>query len=354
MSGVFPVWEYWDPEGGAKTYHGREITLVQPRKQAAPTTTYRKNYPAPELYWKHPPPPDGSIRPVPDFGHTSSHRDQFREWPLGLSGPVIPAYPERRSNPKLSAVTTARASYVQPPLPPQMDYGPKRTFKQSREPIGTTTMRADYPEWPLPAGHVMPTAHPGRHVPFLGTTTTRADYKQPAELPPPPAPTSNPPYVVPKFDGTTEYRAKYEEVPLPPGPFGAIGLQVASSAYKYGGVGGQFYQMIAQGLPAPQHANKTFTTVIDDQQTAAIVIVCKRRDMADGVVLGYFSLEGLIKAAVGIPKVDVTLKLTSEKSLHASATYIQGQKKKALTFTSAKRGLPLRSVTSTQEIPKGY
>jgi len=350
---TFPVWDYWDPEASAKTYHGREITVVQPMKQATPTTTYRKHYPAPQLYWKHPPPPDGKIRPVPDFGHTSSHRDQFREWPMGLSGPVIPGYPERKSNPKLSAITTSRASYVKPDLPRQLNFGPTREHKPRNEPIGTTTMRADYLEWRLPGGHVMPTGPAARDVPFMGTTTTRADYKQPAELPPPPAPTSNPPYVVPKFDGTTEYRAKYEEVPLPPGPFGAIGLQVASGAYKRGGVGGQFFQMIAQGNPAPQHANKTFTTTIDDQQTAAIIVVCKRADMADGVVLGYFSLEGLVKAPLGKPKVDITLKLLSEKSLHASATYIQGQKKKALTFTSARRGPPLRSVTNTDEVPKG-
>eukprot|EP00325_Prymnesiales_sp_UTEX-LB-985_P026789 CAMPEP_0174719632 /NCGR_PEP_ID=MMETSP1094-20130205/31568_1 /TAXON_ID=156173 /ORGANISM="Chrysochromulina brevifilum, Strain UTEX LB 985" /LENGTH=350 /DNA_ID=CAMNT_0015919963 /DNA_START=30 /DNA_END=1082 /DNA_ORIENTATION=+ len=347
----FPTWEYWDPESAARTFQGREITVVQPRKQAAPTTNYRHDYPAPELYWKHKPAPDGRIRPVPDFGHTSSHRDQFREWPLGLSGPVIPGYPERRSNPKLSAVTTSRASYVQPQLPQRMDYGPTRTHKPRNEPIGTTTMRADYPEWPLPAGHAMPSEQPGRNVPFMGTTTTRADYKQPAELPPPPAATANPPHVVPKFGGTTEYRAKYEEVPLPPGPFGAVGLQVASNAYKYGGVGGQFFQMIAGGNPAPQHASKTFTTTIDDQQTAAIVVVCKRSQMADGVVLGHFSLEGLIKAPVGVPKVEVMLKLTNEKTLNASATYIQGQKKKALTFTSAKRGPALRSVTNTDEVP---
>ena len=313
---------------------------------------YRMDYPAPELWWKHPPPPDPNTRPVPDFGHTSSYRDQFKAWKVGDGASVMPAYPERKFNPKLSAVTTSRASYIQPQLPTKMSHGPKREAHMRDEPIGTTTMRADYLRWSLPGGHVMPSALTSKEIPFNGTTTTRADYERPAELPPPPARKDRPPHVVSKFDGTTEYRAKYERVPLPPGAFGAIGLQIASKAYKFGGIGGQFCPMIPQGSPAPQQASKTFTTVVDDQKTASIIVVCKRNDAYDGLILGYFSLEGLRRGAVGSQKVEVSLKLTNEKTLHASATYSQGGKTKALTFTSAK-GPPLRAVTTTDEVPPG-
>jgi len=347
-----PSWEQWDPDSGAKTFHNSEITLCQPRQQPAITTVYRQDYPKHELWWKHPPPPDPNLRPVPDFNHTSSHRDQFRAWKLGDGASVAPAYPERKYNPKLSGTTTTRASYIQPALPPKMSYGPKREARQTDVPIGTTTMRSSYQPWTLPGAHFTPAGPAPREIPFNGTTTTRADYQQPAELPPPPAGKNNPPHVVSKFDGTTEYRAKYEQVPLPPGAFGALGLQIASKAYKFGGIGGQFCPMIPQGSPAPQQASKTFTTVVDDQTTASIIVVCKRNDAYDGLILGYFNLEGLRRGVVGSQKVEVSLKLTNEKTLHASATYSQGGKTKALTFTSAK-GPPLRAVTTTDEVPSG-
>ena len=57
---------------------------------------------------------------------------------------------------------------------------------------------------------------------------------------------------MPNFEGTTEYRVAYAQVPLPLGMPADIGLQVASGAYKAGGVGGQFELMIQQGAPAPQ------------------------------------------------------------------------------------------------------
>ena len=48
----------------------------------------------------------------------------------------------------------------------------------------------------------------------------------------------------------------------------------------------------------------------------------------------------------------VILKLQSEKTLHASATYVQGGKKTALTFVSAgPKAPPLRSVTDLSEVP---
>ena len=128
--------------------------------------------------------------------------------------------------------------------------------------------------------------------------------------------------------------------------------QVATKPYKFGGEGGQFYPMIKQGAPAPQHASKTFTTVEDNQAQASIVVVTKRSDRPDGVVLGFFPIE-VAKGPVGVPKIEVSLKLINEKSLAASATYIQGNKKKALTFVSGGRGSkPLRAVTEVSDVPR--
>ena len=79
--------------------------------------------------------------------------------------------------------------------------------------------------------------------------------------------------------------------------------QVASKAYKAGGVGGQFELMIQQGAPAPQVASKTFTTVVDGQNAAAIGVVAKRAEYPHGVILGTFTMDGIKAAPTGVPKV---------------------------------------------------
>ena len=168
-----------------------------------------------------------------------------------------------------------------------------------------------------------------------------------------------------------------------------IGLQVASKPYKAGGVGGQFEVMIKQGTPAPCVAQKTFTTVVDMQTKAAIVVVAKRSNVRDrtpstpgpglatkntppprdhrpafgwsraaqaldGVILGHFSMDGITPGKTGGPKVEVSLKLADEKTLHASAVYKQGNKQKTLTFQAAKRQPGLRAVTNSDEVPEEY
>jgi len=347
-----PDWKHWDSDTYAKHFHGREITLFEFPQGGKMGTTYRADYPEPPLYWQHQPPPDHSNRPTPAFGHTTSHRADYIERPFHGAAQVM-TRPQQQFTPKLSAMTTARNDYKVPALPPATQ--PRRTasFVPNDDPMGTTTMRADYVEWKMPGGRQKSPSLAAQPTKFHGMTTTRNDYPWPAALPPPRENAGNPIHEVPLFDGTTEYRAKYELVPLPLGLPADIGLQVATRAYKSGGVGGQFHLMIKQGAPAPCGANKTFTTVVDQQQSAAIVVVAKRPEFAHGVILGHFSMEGIYPEKVGIPKVEVTLKLVNEKTLQASALYKQGKKTKALTF-QAKKGPPLRTVAQASEVPKDF
>jgi len=224
-------------------------------------------------------------------------------------------------------------------------------FKASAVPMGTTTMRADYLEWTMPSQFARPDQAEPMPSKFYGNTTTRSDFHWPAEMPPPPQPPENPAHAVPNFEGTTEYRSAYELVPLPGGLPADIGLQVSTKPYSVGGVGGQFHLMIKQGAPSPCSAMKTFTTVVDKQQSAAIVIVAKRPENMNGVILGHFLVDALIPEKFGVPKVEVTLKLVNEKTLQASAYYKNGRTRKALVF-QVKKGPPLRNVASASEIPE--
>jgi len=221
------------------------------------------------------------------------------------------------------------------------------------EPLGTTTARSDFQQWELPARHVRPGLPASQlNLRFQPQTTSRMDFPPPPNMAPPKERPPHKKHIVAPFLGTTEHRASFEQMQLPSGNHGAIGLQIASKPYAKGGVGGQFELMIREGAPAPQQATKVFTTVVDDQTSAAIVVVTKRRDRADGVVLGYFTMEGIGKAPTGVPKVEVSLKLSSEKILDASATYVQGNKRKALRFTSG-TGPSLRYVTDATKVPEG-
>lgn len=119
--------------------------------------------------------------------------------------------------------------------------------------------------------------------------------------PPPPSPllppASCPSVCSPGSAGTSHDLTQPHVPPTDP--------QVASGPYKKGGTGGHYEPMIKQGAPAPQVAQKTFTTTADEQTTADIVVVTKREDRPDGVVLGFFRLAGLKKGPQGIPKIEV-------------------------------------------------
>lgn len=225
-----PLWSSWDGHTYGKHFHGRELTVFSMPKQAGASTTYRNDYPEPPLYWKHAPKPDHSKRPVGDFPHTTSHRNDFQPHKVGGGAAILRPYPEQRYHPKLSAVTTARDSYQQPKLPPARPRTAQVAYSTTDLPMGTTTMRDDYQQWKIPSRHNVHQPHNSKPTKFHGTTTTRSDYNWPAEIPPPPAMyqarTDNRP--VPNFEGTTEYRVSYAAVQLPMGMPADIGLQVTA------------------------------------------------------------------------------------------------------------------------------
>jgi len=347
-----PIWEHWDSDTGASQFHKREITLFKIEGAGEDTTTYRHDYPLHKLHWTHKPPIDHLGREVPPFGHSTSHRDAYLEWPFSANLPTKREAPLKHPA-KLACVTEQRAAFKQPQIPMPKIREKSVPFKPKDATLGTTTMRADYLEWPVQdrPGKSQPNAP--KEYNFAGNTTTRAAFLWPKELPPPPAAKKNPPHVVPPFEGNTTHRNDYVLVPLPMGLPANIGLQVATRPYKVGGVGGQFELMIKQGVPAPCVASTTFTTVVDGQIAASIVIVAKRSDAPTGVILGMFSMDGIKPGPTGVPKIDVTLKLSDEKTLAAQAVYRNGNKTRLLTF-QAKNGPPLRQVSNATEVPSSF
>lgn len=355
-SKIAPQWNHWDEEDGARQYHGKEITLAAGPKNFGSVTTYKHDFPAPKLYWKHQPPKNKAPAPVSAFGCTTSYREAYQPWGLSSAvAPVLSAPPVPKFKPKLSTQTTARESYKTPARGPARPSMSQPTFTPNDAPMGTTTMRADYQEWknmrptdPIQASIGQPST---RETKFTGTTTTREGYQWPTLVAGPKASPQRSAYTGSSpFDGNTEYRARYGKLTLPEGMAASLGVQVATKAYKAGGVGGQFEMMIPQGANAPTTVVKHFTTVKDDQSQTAIVVIAKREGMAHGVELGTFTMENIKAAPVGHPKVEVTYRLSDEKTLHVSALYRQGNRVKALTFHE--KNMPLRRVAEMTDLPR--
>jgi hypothetical protein len=353
-----PAWEHWDGDTFAKLYHGREVTLASSYKVKLPTTTsHRADYPVPPLFWKHTPKPFHADLHTGPFDGTTSYRADFVSYAdLAAARPQRRPYPEQKFRPKLQTATETRQSFQRPPLPPPRPKTAQAAFRSVHGSTGTTTMRADFQQWPMPQRHTRNKEEVTHKQNKLQTsTTTRSDYQVPKGLQPPPTKfkkSTQSALETGPFESTTEYRASYDSVQLPEGLPATIGIQVASSSYKSGGVGGQFEVMIRQGAPSPCIVQKTFTTVVDAQNKATIVVVAKRPEYPHGVVLGTFSLSGF-KGPTGVPKMEVTLKLADERTLHASAVYKQGGKAKALTFR-ARAGPKLRKVTQVDDVPDDF
>jgi len=354
-SGVPPTWSAWDGPTYGQHFHGRELTVWSMQSNVHhEATTYRNDYPRPPLFWKHVERPDHSNRPAADFNHSTSHRDDFKAHRLAGLQPERKPYPEQKYHPKLQATTTSRESFLRTSLPPPRAKTPQVAHSTLDLPMGTTTMRDDYRQWTFPERHTKAETHAPKPTKFHGTTTTRSDFPWPKSLQPPPSmyKTNREPREVPDFDGDTTYRQAYSRVQLPRGMAADIGLQVANKPYAKGGVGGQFEPMIDVRKSAPQIVSKTFTTAQDGQPAVAIVVVAKRPEYPHGVILGTFTMDGIRSAPTGVPKIEVTLKLLNEKTLHASALYRNGKRTKALTFRAAKQAPNLRAVATADDIPE--
>lgn len=354
-AGVPPTWTAWDSGTYADHFRGKELTLVTvPALKGNDQSTHRVDYPKPPLYWKPNPPPDYSNREVAEFPWTTTHRDTFKKHSLGGLMPARHPYPEQKFHPKLQASTTTREGFPRHQLPPARPRTAQIAHQTPDIPIGSTTMRDDYVQWGFQPRHQTPTQHASRPTKFHGITTTRSDFPWPAKIQPPPSMynTNRDSRPVPEFEGDTTYRQAYGKVELPRGMPADIGIQVASKPYAQGGVGGQFELMIQQRKAAPQVATKTFTTAQDGQPAVAIVVVAKRAEYSHGVILGTFTMEGIKSAPTGVPKIEVTIKLVNERTLHASALYRNGKRTKALTFQAAGKGVPpLRQVATADDIP---
>jgi len=334
---VVPSRAHWDSDESARLHHGHELTMWEPIRPAATTTTHRHDFlgVGQRNAW---PSKYTTPRFERKFEGESTYRSAYKAWPTNPMQPHGPGTLAAKSFPFLGT-TTANDSYRYPKPKDRTQRRPDRPEAASHPFKGTSTMMDDYRPWPVQARHAGKEAPEIKSIPFQGATIAH-DYKWPKaattrskrdkQISAPKQP----------FDGLSEYNAKYTNIPLPKGLPCNLGLQVASKPYAYGGIGGQFLSMIAAGTPTPVIVTKDLTTVQDMQQLANIIVIAKRDDYADGIELGRFTMEGIKPAKVATQRVTVTYKLLNEQTLQCSATYKEGNRTVNLTFRDSR---PLRS-----------
>jgi molecular chaperone DnaK len=85
--------------------------------------------------------------------------------------------------------------------------------------------------------------------------------------------------------------------------------------------GGSFTALLERNSKIPSSRTRTFTTVVDNQESVRIVVrQGHSRRAHENELLGEFRLEGLRSAPRMEPKLDVTFRLDLSGMLHVSAT----------------------------------
>lgn len=85
-------------------------------------------------------------------------------------------------------------------------------------------------------------------------------------------------------------------------------------------LGGVFTRLVPKNSTIPSKTTKTFSTAADNQTEVEIKVLQGEREIAaHNKLLGNFNLVGLLPAAKGVPKIDVTFDIDANGIVHVSA-----------------------------------
>lgn len=103
-------------------------------------------------------------------------------------------------------------------------------------------------------------------------------------------------------------------------------------------LGGVATSLIARNTPIPVKRSEIFTTAAD-MQTAVTIHVCQgeRPFAADNTSLGEFTLDGLVPAPRGVPKIAVTFDIDANGILDVTAKDLATSKSQSLRITGSTR-----------------
>lgn len=332
----------WVGKDAAARYAGVEITKWAPLSKPVTTTQQddfapQKPVPARPADWTK------KIQPRSDtkrmYGDVSSHVADYHPWPdcrrkasLQSGRDAV----EARGG-TFAGVTTSADSY-KPPLhgPRHIPYQSAHKPYEARSANYSSTYNLSYLPFdcnPAPSMRP-PVLSPVRAGGKTGKSSYAEEYFQ-KPLNPKVVPWQNLerkkiPDGSSGHTGSSTHNADFIEHPTRELLRLDLGVQISNRPYKHGGTGGRFQLMIPAGSAAPTQCEMSFTTVVDAQQLAHIVVVAREQGEEVGAELGHFKLGEIKEADQGVPRVKVTFTLHKENLLKVSATYEQGHRTRNL------------------------
>ena len=103
-------------------------------------------------------------------------------------------------------------------------------------------------------------------------------------------------------------------------------------------LGGIATPLITRNTPVPVKKSETFTTAADLQTSVTVHVFQGERPMArDNTSLGEFSLDGLVPAPRGLPKIEVTFDIDANGILNAAAKDTATGKSQSIRITGSAR-----------------
>ncbi|GHV54156.1 hypothetical protein FACS1894216_13610 [Synergistales bacterium] len=102
-------------------------------------------------------------------------------------------------------------------------------------------------------------------------------------------------------------------------------------------MGGVFTKIIERNTAIPASRSRIFTTATDNQPQVEVHVLQGERAMAaDNKSIGKFILDGILPAAKGIPKIEVTLDIDNNGIVNVTAKDKGTGKAQHITIKSSK------------------
>jgi len=309
----------------------RQIKIKDPHGLGIPNSSYVDHYPPKPL-------PEQELAPsIPTKGAPFTAQSTYSSEHYPRPFMPRPATPLAFQPPTTSFVNlrTTNQHFYKPyelPPPPSAEAPSRPITAPCNVPQWDTTYTREFPPKPLPPPAPITPAPPHQLLASMADGTTYGNHYIPHPLVPVPR---GPAEIMKSsfpFTGISEFMAEFipkQAYPLLPpltGTLPSAGLTLPlprrslGVQYKRREDTDRFYVLIPRTADAPCAARQVFTTVIDNQAEASILVLYGDDPVASkNAILGQFDIVRIPPAPRDVPRIEVIFRLSADMRLTAEA-----------------------------------